>query len=177
MENLKRIYAKDIDREIQGVIKVDDESYISQELEEYVVTDELLKHFNSFFEAYNAGINSNTEKMGVWISGFFGSGKSHFNEKMGLSITPFVAEIERFIISQGKYEEFKEEFKNICGQPWEEMRDGIQFVQDEFSKAYSNVLGKTIEEANEVIDRTEKNYSLSVEKFAERVRDYIKTIM
>ena len=78
MENLKRIYAKDIDREIQGVIKVDDESYISQELEEYVVTDELLKHFNSFFEAYNAGINSNTEKMGVWISGFFGSGKSHF---------------------------------------------------------------------------------------------------
>ena len=65
-----------------------------------------------------------------------------FNEKMGLSITPFVAEIERFIISQGKYEEFKEEFKNICGQPWEEMRDGIQFVQDEFSKAYSNVLGK-----------------------------------
>ena len=27
MENLKRIYAKDIDREIQGVIKVDDESY------------------------------------------------------------------------------------------------------------------------------------------------------
>ena len=55
------------------------------------------------------------------------------------------------------------------------MRDGIQFVQDEFSKAYSNVLGKTIEEANEVIDRTEKNYSLSVEKFAERVRDYIKS--
>ena len=30
---------------------------------------------------------------------------------MGLSITPFVAEIERFIISQGKYEEFKDEFK------------------------------------------------------------------
>ena len=78
MENLKRIYAKDIDREIQGVIKVDDESYISQELEEYVVTDELLKHFNSFFEAYNTGINSNTEKMGVWISGFFLSAKSHF---------------------------------------------------------------------------------------------------
>ena len=59
MENLKKLYAKDIDREIQGVIKVDDESYISQELEEYVVTEELLKHFHSFFEAYNAGINSN----------------------------------------------------------------------------------------------------------------------
>ena len=78
MENLKKMYAKDIEREIQGVIKVDDESYIGQELDEYVVTDELLKHFNSFFESYNAGINGNTEKMGVWISGFFGSGKSHF---------------------------------------------------------------------------------------------------
>ena len=45
MDNLKKLYAKDIEREIQGVIKVDDESYISQELEEYVVTEELLKHF------------------------------------------------------------------------------------------------------------------------------------
>ena len=247
MDNLKKIYAKDIEREIQGVIKVDDESYISQELEEYVVTDELLKHFNSFFDAYNAGLNGNTEKMGVWISGFFGSGKSHFlkiisyllenkvvngkeavnyfddkiadkmlladikragsistdvilfnidsktentngnkdkildvfekvfNEKMRLSITPFVAEIERFIIKQGKYEEFKKEFVNVCGQNWEDMRDGIQFVQDEFGQAYSKALGKTIEEANEIIDRTEKNYSLSVEKFAERVRDYVKS--
>ena len=52
MDNLKKIYAKDIEREIQGVIKVDDESYISQELKEYVVTEELLKHFNSFFDAY-----------------------------------------------------------------------------------------------------------------------------
>ena len=78
MSKLKEIYEKDIEREIQGVIKVDDENFIKQELEEYVVTDELLKHFNSFFDSYNSGINGNTEKMGVWISGFFGSGKSHF---------------------------------------------------------------------------------------------------
>lgn len=246
MDNLKKLYAKDIEREIQGVIKVDDESYISQELEEYVVTEELLKHFNSFFEAYNTGINGNTEKMGVWISGFFGSGKSHFlkivsyllenkevngkkavnyfddkiddtmlladikragsiptdvilfnidsktensngakdkildvfekvfNEKMGLSITPFVAEIERHIISLGKYEEFKKSFeKNACSS-WEDMRDGIQFVEDEFAEAYSEVLGKSVEEAKNIVERTEKNYTLSVEKFAERVRNYIK---
>ena len=246
MEKLKKIYAKDIDREIQGVIKVDDESYVRQELEEYVVTDELLKHFHSFFEAYNEGINGNTEKMGVWISGFFGSGKSHFlkiisyllenkivngkaavdyfndkiddkmlladmkrassvptdvilfnidsktensngtkdkildvfekvfNEKMGLSITPFVAEIERYIISQGKYEEFKETFQNIANATWEEMRDGIQFVEDEFANAYAKVLDKSVEEARNIVERTERNYTLSVEKFAERVRDYIK---
>ena len=247
MENLKKLYAKDIDREIQGVIKVDDESYISQELEEYVVTEELLKHFHSFFEAYNAGINGNTEKMGVWISGFFGSGKSHFlkiisyllenkivngkaavdyfddkiddkmlladikragsiptdvilfnidsktensngtkdkildvfekvfNEKMGLSITPFVAEIERYIVSQGKYDEFKKAFQRNANATWEEMRDGIQFVEDEFANAYAEVLGKSVEEARNIVERTEKNYTLSVEKFAERVRDYIKS--
>ena len=246
MDNLKKLYAKDIEREIQGVIKVDDESYISQELEEYVVTEELLKHFNSFFEAYNTGINGNTEKMGVWISGFFGSGKSHFlkivsyllenkevngkkavdyfddkiddtmlladikragsiptdvilfnidsktensngakdkildvfekvfNEKMGLSITPFVAEIERHIISLGKYEEFKKSFEKNAGSSWEDMRDGIQFVEDEFAEAYSEVLGKSVEEAKNIVERTEKNYTLSVEKFAERVRNYIK---
>jgi hypothetical protein len=52
--------------------------YIKQELEEYVVTRELQKHFRDFFSNYKKGINGHTDKMGVWISGFFGSGKSHF---------------------------------------------------------------------------------------------------
>ena len=78
MDKLREIYEKDIEREIQGVIKVDDESFIKQELEEYVVTDELLKHFEKFFEMYEKSINGTTENMGTWISGFFGSGKSHF---------------------------------------------------------------------------------------------------
>ena len=54
MSKLRELYAKDINREIQGVIKVDDETFIKQELEEYVVTDELLKHFRNFFDSYNA---------------------------------------------------------------------------------------------------------------------------
>ena len=77
---LKELFAKEIDRDIKGVIKVgqgDDEN-IRQELEEYVVTRELRKHFAEFFNSYKRGINGNTDKMGVWISGFFGSGKSHF---------------------------------------------------------------------------------------------------
>ncbi|PHV69589.1 ATPase [Sporanaerobium hydrogeniformans] len=77
---LKEMFAKPIDRDIKGVIKVGqrDEENISQELEEYVVTRELQKHFAEFFASYKKGINGNTDKMGVWISGFFGSGKSHF---------------------------------------------------------------------------------------------------
>lgn len=77
---LKDMFVKPIDRDIKGVIKVgqgDDEN-IRQELEEYVVTRELQKHFAQFFTSYMKGIHGNTDKMGVWISGFFGSGKSHF---------------------------------------------------------------------------------------------------
>ena len=77
---IKNMFAKPIDRDIKGVIKVgqDDNANIKQELEEYVVTRELQKHFSDFFSSYKNGINGNTDKMGVWISGFFGSGKSHF---------------------------------------------------------------------------------------------------
>lgn len=77
---IKEMFAKPIDREIQGVIIVGqgEETNVSQELEEYVVTRELQKHFADFFGAYKKGIVGNTSEIGVWISGFFGSGKSHF---------------------------------------------------------------------------------------------------
>lgn len=78
--NIRDMFAKQIDRDIRGVIKVgqNDDSNIRQELEEYVVTHELQKHFAAFFEAYCRSIHDPTDAMGVWISGFFGSGKSHF---------------------------------------------------------------------------------------------------
>jgi len=77
---IAEMFVKPIDRDIKGVIKVgqDDQDNIFQELDEYVVTKELMKHFRNFFESYKNGINGHTDKMGVWISGFFGSGKSHF---------------------------------------------------------------------------------------------------
>ena len=76
---IQEMFQKPIDRDIKGVIKVgqgDDEN-IRQELEEYVVTRELARHFAEFFSNYKKGIIGNTDKMGVWISGFFGCGKSH----------------------------------------------------------------------------------------------------
>lgn len=74
------MFTKPISRDIKGVVKVgqDEKAVIKQELEEYVVTNELQKHFRDFFASYKKGINKDTDKMGVWISGFFGSGKSHF---------------------------------------------------------------------------------------------------
>lgn len=74
------MFYKEIDRDIKGVIKVgqSDDENVYQELDEYVVTSELEKHMERFFDAYSKGIDGKTDKMGVWISGFFGSGKSHF---------------------------------------------------------------------------------------------------
>ena len=74
------IYKSDINRDINGVIKVaqDDEQSIEQELREYIITKELRKHFDTFFNNYEKSLNYPTDKIGVWISGFFGSGKSHF---------------------------------------------------------------------------------------------------
>ena len=72
------MFEKPIDRNIDGVIKVNKTGAAYNELDEYVVTDELQKHFREFFHVYSKGITTPTNDIGVWISGFFGSGKSHF---------------------------------------------------------------------------------------------------
>ena len=80
--SIKDIFFKELDRPINGVVKADqsDDATVHQELDEYVVTNELEKHFRSFFESYSTDLNdpSIANRVGVWISGFFGSGKSHF---------------------------------------------------------------------------------------------------
>ncbi len=91
---LQNIYKADINRSINGVIKVaqDDEASIKQELSEYVITRELRGHFVTFFENYENSIDQPTDKIGVWISGFFGSGKSHFLKMLSYLLSnPVVA--------------------------------------------------------------------------------------
>ena len=69
-------FIRSIGRPIETVIKADDTSHIAQEVDEYVITQELSKKLELFFAAYkdaSPGVVAN----GVWISGFFGSGKSH----------------------------------------------------------------------------------------------------
>ncbi|WP_305209030.1 BREX system P-loop protein BrxC [Dubosiella newyorkensis] len=77
---IKKMFKDDIDRKINGVIQVqqDQSAVIEQEVKEYVVTSELKKHFNKFFAEYADSFEEETNNVGVWITGFFGSGKSHF---------------------------------------------------------------------------------------------------
>ena len=77
---IQNMFQKDINRDINGVIKVsqNDDNSLRQELSEYIITKELRRHFRTFFDNYSKAIDYPTDKIGVWISGFFGSGKSHF---------------------------------------------------------------------------------------------------
>ncbi|MDD3322195.1 MAG: BREX system P-loop protein BrxC [Paludibacter sp.] len=76
---IQSMFADDINRKINGVIKVDQiDDSTEREVKEYVITKELKKHFISFFNYYEEAIAEPTDDIGVWISGFFGSGKSHF---------------------------------------------------------------------------------------------------
>jgi len=82
---IKEIFKKDISRPINGVVKADqlDDAIVWQELDEYVVTRELDQHLRKFISAYLTAIDNAhdpviTSRIGVWVSGFFGSGKSHF---------------------------------------------------------------------------------------------------
>lgn len=82
---ISELFKKSISRPINGVVKADqmDDSSVWQELDEFVITKELDQHFRKFFGRYceaidaprNTALAANT---GVWVSGFFGSGKSHF---------------------------------------------------------------------------------------------------
>ena len=105
---IKNMFEKDISRDIKGVIKVcqNDEENIYQELDEYVVTNELLKHFTKFFSNYSKGIQSPTDDIGVWISGFFGSGKSHF-----LKILSYILDSNLEVHGRRPIDFFKEDGK------------------------------------------------------------------
>ncbi|MBP6613765.1 MAG: BREX system P-loop protein BrxC, partial [Aquabacterium sp.] len=82
---IQELFAKPIDRPINGVIKADqrDAESVWQELDEYVATKQVTEYLRKFFDAYLATAQHPNDpaivsRMGVWVSGFFGSGKSHF---------------------------------------------------------------------------------------------------
>ena len=248
---IKNMFEKDISRDIKGVIKVgqNDEENIYQELDEYVVTNELLKHFTKFFSNYSKGIQNPTDDIGVWISGFFGSGKSHFlkilsyildsdlevhgrrpidffkedgkikdsmvignmesvtnvssdvilfnidsksssqsnsnkddilnvfvkvfNEMQGYcGGMPFLADFEKKLDAKNKFDEFKDEFKNINGANWEGARDGFYFISDDIIQTVVNIGFMSENEANNWASKAEENFNYSIEDFANEVKDY-----
>lgn len=248
---IREMFAKPIDRDLQGVIIVgqDETANVKQELEEYVVTRELQKHFADFFASYKTGIIGNTSKTGVWISGFFGSGKSHFlkilsyllenkeiagkkaidyfvddnkiadpmvladmqlaantptdvvlfnidsksdggskqnkdaivnvflkvfNEMQGYcGAMPFLADLERRLNEEGKYEEFKQKFEENYGDAWVDSRQDFDFIQDDIVDTLIDMDFMSEAAARNWCEKAAEPYKISIEDFAKRVKAYI----
>ena len=248
---INEMFMKPIDRDIKGVIKVGqaDEENIRQELEEYVVTREMQKHFADFFSSYKKGISGNTDKMGVWISGFFGSGKSHFlkilsyllankevdgkkaldyfsddkkitdpmvsadmalasstptdvilfnidsksdvsgkhskgaivsvflkvfNEMQGFyGSIPVLADLERTLSEQNRYNEFKRLFENSYGKPWVSSRHKFDFIQDSVVDVLAEMNFMSEAAARNWCEKAAEPYNISIEDFTKLVKDYI----
>lgn len=85
---ISSLFASDITRDIEEVIKVDqtDETVIRSEIDEYIVTDAIAGHYVEILERYDETFNKPHEGIAIWLSGFFGSGKSSFAKMLGLAI-------------------------------------------------------------------------------------------
>lgn len=85
---IKTLFASDITRRIEEVIKVDqtETEVVREEINEYVVTDAIRSHYTKIFDEYRQTPNKPHEGIAIWVSGFFGSGKSSFAKILGLSI-------------------------------------------------------------------------------------------
>ncbi len=248
---IKEMFEKEIERDIQGVIIVgqSEAENAAQELDEYVVTKELQKHFADFFAVYKKGIAGTTPKMGVWISGFFGSGKSHFlkilsyllanksvgdrkaidyfvddkkiadqmvladmklaadtdtdvvlfnidsksdggskqnkdaivnvflkvfNEMQGFcGAMPFLADLERKLSEEGRYNEFRQKFEEVYGEAWEDSRQDFDFIQDDVVRVFTEMEFMSEAAARNWCEKASEPYQISIEDFAKRVKAYI----
>lgn len=80
------LFSRPIDRKIEEVIKVDDESTILNEVEEYIPTDHIEAELTEVLDRFQETILNPSETVNIWVSGFFGSGKSSFAKVLGYLI-------------------------------------------------------------------------------------------
>lgn len=246
---IRDMFEKPIDRPINGVIKVDEEveKVIEQEVGEYVITNELKKHFITFFSFYADALDIPTADIGVWISGFFGSGKSHFlkmlsyimeNKEIGgvRTVERFrekfeddpatfmlidkatkpetetilfnigiqssinkddtavqrvfakvfyehlglygrnlkVAQLEYYILRQGKYDAFKAAYQKRSGKIWEEDRQGFAFKGKFIVPTLMEVLDMSEDHANAWF-KDKAPIEFSIELLVSQIKEYVES--
>jgi hypothetical protein len=84
---LADIFETRIEEKIDPVIKVgevQDEAKLASEVGAYVVTPTIEKYVDEFLEHYTDSFRLQTTEIGSWISGYFGSGKSHLAKILAL---------------------------------------------------------------------------------------------
>jgi hypothetical protein len=137
---LKTIFEKPVDRPIEGVIKADDEASLRLELEEYVLTQEVEKRLESFLSAYNHYEVAN----GVWVSGFFGSGKSHLLKVLALLLENRTIDgmpaLDLFLPKCKDNEILRADLKKAAGIPSKSILFNIDQKADVISKTQIDAL-------------------------------------
>ena len=92
MKNIRELFdqTRPIDRQIVAVINyaADREEMLRQEISEYEVTDSLARHYERFMANLSAAFGGGGNEVGVWVSGFYGSGKSSFTKYLGFALDP-----------------------------------------------------------------------------------------
>ena len=85
MKVIGDLLARNLQQKIEEIIKVDqtDERSVYTEITEYVATDRIKSQYRDLFKAIAEAPADPSEGIGVWISGFFGSGKSSFAKNVG----------------------------------------------------------------------------------------------
>jgi len=140
MTTLKTLFEKQIDRPIEGVVKADDEASLRLEIEEYVLTNEVAKRLESFLEEYNHYEGAN----GVWVSGFFGSGKSHLLKILALLLEnrhiDGVPALDLFLPKCGDNEILRGDLKRAAAIPSKSILFNIDQKADVISKKQVDAL-------------------------------------
>ncbi|SDS36037.1 BREX system P-loop protein BrxC [Christiangramia echinicola] len=140
---IKEYFLQPVDRPIETVIKADDRDHISTEVSEYVITDEISKKIRELFQAYNNynGVN------GVWISGFFGSGKSH------------LLKILSYVLENKEVDDFK------CGEKFAEKIENDEMLKGDVLAATripSEAVLFNIDQQAQIKSKEDKDAILSV---------------
>ena len=91
MNKIKDIFdqTKPIDRRIEKVITYEatDEEHLRREIQEYIATESIESHFERLLDLIDEGMSDGGDtQIGVWVSGFYGSGKSSFTKYLGFAL-------------------------------------------------------------------------------------------
>src|SRR6516165_8439689 len=88
MKNIGDLLARDLSHKIEEIIQVDqaDEQSVYDEITEYIATDSIRDQYHDLFKAIAEAPSDAHESVGVWVSGFFGSGKSSFAKNLGYAL-------------------------------------------------------------------------------------------
>jgi len=171
MEKIKDILTIDIEEDITNVIDIESEKAIQSEIESYIVTEGLGQHFTNFINQYT----SNIKETGVWISGFYGSGK--FLKSLGF-LDDVYGYYEFNLFLDNEYERFIQEVKLLTGLNWTEIRKSAikkpsimkkALINNDFSEDDFNNTKKSLE--YNIRNFSANKFKDELERYFEKIKD------